>query len=317
MTGKHVTKRCNRKGLGVVGVVSFVPTPDNPRTNDDRDHAVGLLVLLRLTSNQLHCGILLSTAGGQNDNNNNNNNKPSRSPRIPHRLSFNYKTNVLESKEPAVVYKNIENTIRIYQQAWNSTDSTVSFLTDNDCRVVLETAEPRLVPFFNNETEGQYKSDICRVADLYLHGGYYFDNDMRAIEAVVFPDWVSFSSVLEENSMNFFQSFLACSPKHPVLRKSMDIMLDYYEGKYHVAEGRLFSGMGTATLKDGFDAAVKEDPRVGEEALFLHEISLHTNPSLYKDLPRQGVRPMCDIIVHRPEQNKVFFFSRAVGTEKC
>jgi hypothetical protein len=179
-------------------------------------------------------------------------------------------------------------------------------------------AEPRLLQYFNNETEGAFRSDICRIADLYLKGGFYMDNDMRSMEAVMLPDHITFSTVLENNEQNFFQSFLASTPKNPVLKKALQVMLGHYEGTHKIRrEGRVYSGMGTATLKDAYDLAVKEDPSIGEKTRFLREINLRENPSLYMDVERQGIRPMCDIAVHYAETLKVYFYSRAIGTPKC
>jgi hypothetical protein len=254
---------------------------------------------------------------------------------IPHRLSFNYKNNILKDKAPGGLYNNLVNTINVYSKVWHpvgvnetetsyeygsnhSSHMTIDFLTDAECREVVTQAEPRLLVHFNNETQGMHRSDICRVADLYLKGGYYFDNDMRAMEAVVFPDNIFFTTVLESNEQNFFQSFLASTPGNPILRKAMDVMLGHYEGTHHVRQkGRVYSGMGTAALKDAYDLSIREDPSIGEKSRFLREINLLYNPSLYKDVERQGMRPMCDIAVHYAETLKVYFFSRARGTPKC
>jgi hypothetical protein len=260
---------------------------------------------------------------------------------IPRRLSFNYKNNILVDKKPPDLYKNLVNTINVYSKAWNpeigehyigdnvteitSNDGVVShpyvtidFLTDTECRDLITQAEPRLLEHFNKETAGEFRSDICRIADLYLKGGYYMDNDMRAMEAVILPDHIIFSTVLEKNEQNFFQSFLASAPGNPILRKTMDVMLGHYEGTHEIKRpGRVYSGMGTATLKDAYDLAIGEDPSLSEKSRFLREINLRDNPSLYKDVERQGIRPMCDIAVHYAETLKVYFYSRAIGTDKC
>ena len=33
-------------------------------------------------------------------------------------------------------------------------------------------------------TQGMYKSDLCRMAQLYLHGGLYLDNDLQLFEGI-------------------------------------------------------------------------------------------------------------------------------------
>jgi hypothetical protein len=57
------------------------------------------------------------------------------------------------------------------------------------------------------------------------------------------------------------------------------------------------------------------------ETLLLQETEL--TPDMYPHLPRQGdqdgngVGPYCNYIVHSPEQQQVYFFSRFFGTPKC
>jgi hypothetical protein len=40
-----------------------------------------------------------------------------------------------------------------------------------------------------------FKADICRIAELYLHGGYFFDVYLLAVHPVSPPDLVGFSTV--------------------------------------------------------------------------------------------------------------------------
>ena len=206
-------------------------------------------------------------------------------PKIPRRLIFTYKYNLIAPKDndPPLNPRdpltfNVLQTITHYQQYWDAEDvaakkqqeeeegeiqepkkAEVSFLSDNDCLNVIEKAEPRLLHHFMNETRGEFKADICRVAELYLHGGYYFDIDigvkepidLDALDIPSYPapdamhqlrmlkantlikpkqdDIVTFATVYNRQG-RFFQAFTAAMPRHPVIQTSLKYMVGFYEG---------------------------------------------------------------------------------------
>merc|ERR1712032_1573689 len=74
---------------------------------------------------------------------------------------------------------------------------TVELLDDTGCVDIIEKVHSReLAHAFLAERHGPYKSDTCRLAQLYLDGGYYFDNDMLAKQdlRVIVPPNTSFVS---------------------------------------------------------------------------------------------------------------------------
>jgi hypothetical protein len=86
---------------------------------------------------------------------------------------------------------------------------------------VIDQVEPRLRRHFKNERRGDFKSGICRVVALYQRGGYYFDVDMQAVQALVLPSRsIRFASVLTQGDDYFFQSFLAAVAHSPIIWKS-------------------------------------------------------------------------------------------------
>ena len=227
--------------------------------------------------------------------------RTSRKPQIPRRLIFTYKYNLIApSKEDPPfdandpLTSNVLHTIELYTKFWNVMDAaersrsrhshsepdvisennstkgvTTSFLSDADCVVAIKKSEPRLLPHFQNEKRGEYKADMCRVAALYLDGGYYFDIDIGVVSPIDFnalevPSENPLISVLSDLRMRaklgnsrqtrplsrdtrshdsivtfatvynkqgrFFQAFTAAMPRHPVLRRSLEYMVAYYEG---------------------------------------------------------------------------------------
>ena len=133
-------------------------------------------------------------------------------PTIPRRLIFTYKYNLIDpshndppfnDKDPLTA--NVLNTIDKYTDFWYSQDVAalsgvvnrsnfpkeevvVSFLSDGGCVEVITKAEPRLVKHFSSEKRGEFKADICRVAELYVYGGYYFDIDIKVVEPIKFDE---------------------------------------------------------------------------------------------------------------------------------
>jgi hypothetical protein len=79
--------------------------------------------------------------------------------------------------------------------------------------------------------KGMYKADICRVAELYLNGGYYFDVDLLAVHSVSPADSVRFATVRGQGwpKHGFFQAFTARAPGHPILKK----VLGFSSGSLH------------------------------------------------------------------------------------
>mmetsp|Transcript_24558 Transcript_24558/g.53140 ORF Transcript_24558/g.53140 Transcript_24558/m.53140 type:complete len:454 (-) Transcript_24558:74-1435(-) len=196
---------------------------------------------------------------------------------IPRRLIFTFSYNLIAPLKSDIPFNykdpltaNVLHTIETYRKHWEASDAeaksqsnqhpkeqiVVSFLSDYACLELIEKAEPRLVVHFQDEKLGEYKADICRIAELYINGGYYFDIDIGVLEAIDFdnfhlpartPDavghlkgvgWNTLEQPMEDDIVTFatvynrqgrlFQAFVAAMPGHPVLKKALDYMVAYY-----------------------------------------------------------------------------------------
>jgi hypothetical protein len=243
-------------------------------------------------------------------------NRTSHASKIPHHLLFTYKTNVLQNKTPPLMYENVLKTIDAYRQSWNESDAPVWFLTDEECELAIGHVRPEMLTVFATEDNGSFKADICRVAALYLTGGYYFDIDLRVMEPVHLDPDVSFATVemIPRNDMRygyFFQAFIAVEPHSALMLKTMDVMVDFY--RYKMSRDII----GPKTMRKAFNWLSNKD--IGKFVL-LQELNLEEpNVTMYSDLPRQhGVGPgLCNYIVHDAKQQVVHFFSRIVGSSSC
>ncbi|CAJ1951446.1 unnamed protein product [Cylindrotheca closterium] len=291
-----------------------------------------------------------STLRSRNDvmnnihNNRNHNENDDNASLIPHRLIFTYKNNMLETKYPTDLYNNVLNTIQVYADEWNKAveEMDVMFIDDAMCLELIPKVEPRLLKYFQLEPLGSFKADICRVAALYLYGGYYFDVDIQALKALQpNPDTDFITSTCGNNQ--FFQAVMALSRQHPLARATLDSMLDdwYYipsvvqnltmarvdasvsMGKeYNEARGNYLSQyfnmsheikpmLGTATLRMAYDRH-----RNLTSAWILDELDNVDTP-LYPDLKREETGWGCNYMVHDTPSKVPYFFSRCIGTDGC
>lgn len=77
-------------------------------------------------------------------------------------------------EEELALAENVQHSVDVH----DSTITKVLFWTDDECIESLRRVYPSLIPFFQNETEGMYKADICRGTALFENGGFYLDVDV-------------------------------------------------------------------------------------------------------------------------------------------
>ena len=246
--------------------------------------------------------------------------------------------------EEIALANNIQNTISFHPT------STIRYLTDDDCirsiqnamkdentkiklkqkqnKKVTEQDNEKLVKYFQNETKGMYKADICRGAALYETGGLYFDVDIQArmtIWSVLSPttDFVTVKVHRESNHPGgFFQAFIGVTKHHPVIKLYLKYFLEYYEGKRKVDGplgvillGQAYNDYRNSLQSHGSDEKSSFHERMEEE--LWQEIKYH--PRLFPDVdPPTGKRRACHFMVAIPWKKGVApFYSRVKGSRMC
>eukprot|EP00441_Pelagodinium_beii_P045791 CAMPEP_0197623270 /NCGR_PEP_ID=MMETSP1338-20131121/3318_1 /TAXON_ID=43686 ORGANISM="Pelagodinium beii, Strain RCC1491" /NCGR_SAMPLE_ID=MMETSP1338 /ASSEMBLY_ACC=CAM_ASM_000754 /LENGTH=314 /DNA_ID=CAMNT_0043193185 /DNA_START=74 /DNA_END=1018 /DNA_ORIENTATION=- len=129
-------------------------------------------------------------------------------------------------------------------------DLKLRYLSDQDCYEYLQNYynSTKLPGLYKAERHGMYRGDICRNAVLLREGGYYADMDIYPL--VPFdqfgPPEVTFMSVFSTRRTLLLNAFMAATPGHPVLNKSLEMIPEWYRtgGQWNLT-GQL--GMG-ATL---------------------------------------------------------------------
>jgi len=219
----------------------------------------------------------------------------------------------------------------------------IRFYTDNDCRTLLGQAEPKLLPIFIAEKHGPYKGDLCRIAALYLHGGYYLDVDIQPLKALDPPPDVDFITAQVPNCNMFFQAVMAIPARHPILKATLESMLidwymipsvmrehnktefevDFFNSKEyeeeklkHLKSFNLVDDpekmlMGPVTVCLAFDRQ-----RNTTNPWILDEIE-NGRRQLYPELIREATGGGCNYIVHDAASKTPYFYSRCRGTWFC
>lgn len=249
---------------------------------------------------------------------------------IPRRLVFTDKENILDCSisasisSPPDLYmlaENVRATIRAYQDVWP--DAEIVFLTDTDCRRALNDLEPELLEYFDN-LPGMFKGDICRVADLLVNGGYYFDVDLLVVNPFVAPPGVEFATVKAweyESNPQLFQAFVATKPGNHIIARSLTMMLEVLKGERKM-RGIL---LGTFALQEALaEIEFEEKSNVNSKVYLLSELLLDEQEDAYGKLPRQPndgspgyTEGTCNFFVADDVDQSVYFYSRVVGTTFC
>lgn len=229
-------------------------------------------------------------------------------------ISIPHKIIILDSRYPTleglpkIFQDNIKNTVNLYRGLWGEPDAPLLYLGNKECREAIRVAEPQLLPYYDREQRGQNFADVCRVAILHQQGGYYFDTDMRSVVPVPVPNDVSFVTAYESGRKALCNSVLFTTPGHPIMRKALDVMLEFYQRKHQVRS----INMGTATLRDAFNETPEQQRG---KTFLLNEVNLGSKP-VYKDFPRQnGTGCCCNFVVDGPG-DQIYFYSRIVGAGK-
>ncbi|KAL3802089.1 hypothetical protein HJC23_010845 [Cyclotella cryptica] len=248
---------------------------------------------------------------------------------IPPTVIFTYHTNLLTTpseqlpdEEDRALSLNVQHIVSLHYE------STVRFLNDHDCKNSIRATlgpDTKLVEYFDSETHGMYKADICRGAALYETGGLYFDIDIEARMSLwdVIDKKTEFVTTLVHKDSNhlggFFQAFIGVIPRHGVMKRYLELFVDYYEGRVKVNGplGVLFLRMAYDELSE----VNKGKTELWQEVRYSEKLF----PGL-KD-PPVGKRRACQMLVVALKKKKekkigkkdimIPFYSHARGSRMC
>jgi len=106
------------------------------------------------------------------------------------------------------------------------------FMDDNQIQTFMkDNFSHRIVQIFNRMPLGVMKADMWRYCILYVHGGIYSDIDSVVIKPI--KDWKIKDEdriiIALENDKHFCQWTILSEPKHPILKKVIEMIVEEAE----------------------------------------------------------------------------------------
>jgi mannosyltransferase OCH1-like enzyme len=193
--------------------------------------------------------------------------------------------------------KELSPVLQAFVDSWKQHNPSYTFhlFDDADCEKFLETHFPqRIVDAYKNLIPGAFKADLWRYCVLYIYGGVYSDIDTicKGSLDTFLPEGVDFVTPVDLNDNNedrlwyLFNSFIAATPKHPVLLQCISRVVANIEFKF-VPQCRMdFAGPGI--LGQEVNTYLGQPPftpfpgRAGRHGS-LHLLQFHKEQQLIKD----------------------------------
>lgn len=185
---------------------------------------------------------------------------------------------------------------------------SVHFLDTMACISACRQMSKGLLRLYLAEGDLRYKSDICRVAALYLEGGYYFDDDMLSYRPVIplIKDDTEFATAKSISDALYFQSFMASTPCNPIMKRNAEMLEEARQPKPHPKYDGL---LGPRTLKLAMDEVTQSGQVKKSHTQLFQESSYNPGDSRYEKVPDRGGH-QCGLVVYDPATKKTPFCSR-------
>eukprot|EP00439_Symbiodinium_sp_Y106_P028669 s1035_g3.t1 len=156
--------------------------------------------------------------------------------KIPPIVLFNYKFNLLNASKAQLktdplhklVLKNVKHTIALF----GGDVEQVHFYDDDQCLKELKKLHQfnghQLAEGFLSLRHGKYKSDLCRLAQLWR---------LQFVQPDYLDPDTTFATVRSMCRKEIFQAFLAATPHNELIGKNLRIFGDWLQKRQHNSEG--------------------------------------------------------------------------------
>jgi hypothetical protein len=184
---------------------------------------------------------------------------------IPTNLLFNSKDGI--DDEHFLLQENINRYVSLFPE-WDVIQDSDASCLEKILSINVTNSISVKQWYTSDTTPGMFKSDLCRLAQLWLHGGtcraeggrndqpycydslshtqvslsfltystlgIYFDNDLT-LEHSLLPvlNEVDIVTAIAWDRQYIFQAILGSPPKHPLIKKSLQLTRDWIEGKVY------------------------------------------------------------------------------------
>ena len=132
---------------------------------------------------------------------------------IPPNFIINTKSGL--HNEPLFIQENVKNNLFLFPNYTFIQDNDASCLEKMKQIPTFANSNHTLAWFQSNDTLGMLKSDACRLAQLYIHGGLYLDNDLELRTSLLdlISDGYDIITSVALNDRDIFQAIFAASPR--------------------------------------------------------------------------------------------------------
>lgn len=181
--------------------------------------------------------------------------QPSKSQLVPFRI---HQTNTF-SKIPYGMYYAMKGIIEM-----NPEYNHFYFDLENSRNYIEENIGERALKCFDSLIPGAYKADFFRYSILFVEGGIYLDSGSVAITPLskLIKETDKFIAPIDNGGDNINNNFICSSPKHPILGKALELMMDRIE-KREYGNCDLYI-TGPLLFKDAFLAVVNQPIKAGD-----------------------------------------------------
>ena len=233
-------------------------------------------------------------------------------PSIPRKLWFASKhelSTLAESNKKH--HDNIQNTIKAYKKAWGDDDIEYEILDYKACMSLIVDFHSSILlksymqGFKYHANEG---FDICRAVVLFQHGGYFFNDEVKVVEAYLPDKDKTFVGVIKLSG-SFLSLFIASAPNNPIIS---DIVSKYIM----IAEGKLSLITAHAAAEIHLDSYVGQDEDTLSKSDLLVEKHLTEIDEEYDAKSKKTY--VCNFLISDPRSKKAQFFSKIFAfDEEC
>lgn len=222
-------------------------------------------------------------------------------PVVPRSLFFNGAVNLLDESSKVESDTSVALRTNVLHTASLHPGYTVQFDTDVGCLALfdrVDVASQALRVWYANPTRpptasrplpahvpylaGKYRSDVCRLLQLYANGGVYADNDLQLLRPLDRYLDFDFTTILETprptvaHETGIFQALLIAPPRSPIIRRSLVAWNEWAAGE-RAASGLLGPAFMMAAIREhtGLDPLTAS----GREALRAIGVNVLTETS--------------------------------------
>lgn len=235
---------------------------------------------------------------------------------IPQRLWFDvyrFKGNDHPEKK---FEENIRKTVGKYKAAWETDTIKMESLSSLTCKnaimkIPLKGASTDLLKY---HLENDPQRHVCRIAVIFLYGGYFLQEEVEVIEPFIAPnEFVSFSAVINPVNELFNGSFLASAAHNPILYRALKKYIQLAKGELKLVTTSRYGEI----LRSSYREVMAVNPGSKTNMIILSEdrlIDLQKQSNEYKQVKKQdGEGPFCNYVIVNHATKKTYFYTRFPG----